>query len=125
MPLTQNQYITIISVYAPTLDSSDEAKDEFYESLDLALRTVPINDKILLIGDFNAHVGSSSSVWNGTLGKHGIAKMNSNGLRLLTLCSEHQLCITNTVFQPPNIHKGTWMHPCSRKWHILDYVFVK
>ncbi|WP_435339520.1 hypothetical protein, partial [Klebsiella pneumoniae] len=50
--------------------------------------------------------------------------MNSNGERLLSLCSEHGLVITNTIFQLKNKHKTTWMHPRSKNWHLLDYVIV-
>lgn len=52
----------VIAAYASTLPSSEEAKDEFYEALDGLLRSVPDKDKILLLGDFNARVGSTHEV---------------------------------------------------------------
>ena len=51
--------------------------------------------------------------------------MNSNGLMLLTLCSEMELIITNTVFQQPDSHKATWMYPRSKHWHIIDYIITR
>ena len=48
-----------------------------------------------------------------------------NGLRLLTLCSEHNLTITNNVFQQPTRRKVSWCHPRSKQWHLLDYVIVR
>ena len=39
-------------------------------------------------------------------------------------CTEHQLAITNTVFQQADKRKTTWMHPCSGHWHLIDYVIV-
>ena len=54
------------------------------------------------------------------LGQHGVGKLNENGL--LTLCSEYQLVITNTLFQLKNKFKTSWQHPCSKHWHLLDYI---
>jgi len=34
---------------------------------------------------------------NGVIGKHGVGNVNSNDLRLLNLCSEFDLIITNTL----------------------------
>lgn len=123
--LSRNQHATVISVYAPTMTQNDAVKDLFYEDLRSTLKSVPRHDKIILMGDFNARVGSDFRLWDGVLGKHGIGKMNSNGLLLLTLCQEFQLAITNTMFQQKNIYKGTWKHPRSKTWHMIDYVIVR
>ena len=125
IPLAKGRYATLISAYAPTLDSEDTIKDSFYESLDATIRSVPRNDKLILLGDFNARVGRDRNIWQGILGNHGVGNMNSNGLRLLSLCSEHSLVITNTIFQLKNKHKTTWMHPRSKHWHLIDYVIVR
>ena len=54
-----------------------------------------------------------------------MGKTNSNGLRLLTLCSEHNLIITNTTFQLKNIHKATWIHPRSKHGHQIDFIITR
>ncbi|KAJ4938360.1 hypothetical protein JOQ06_002980 [Pogonophryne albipinna] len=69
-----NCFATLLSAYAPTLPSESEAKDSFYQSLDEALRRIPKNDKIFLLGDFNARVGQNSSIWSGVLGRHGVGQ---------------------------------------------------
>lgn len=92
---------------APTLPSNSEIKD----SLDEALRRISRSDKIILLGDFNTRVGQNSGIWNGVIGKHGIGQANSNGIRLLSLCSEHNLTKTNTIFQQKAKYKTSWMHP--------------
>lgn len=125
LPLTKDQYITIFSVYAPTLTTSEDIKDQFYNNLDSLLKKTPKSDKVVILGDFNARVGTDAKSWQGTIGNHGIGKMNDNGLRLLTFCSQHQLVITNTLFQQPNKYKVSWKHPRSKTWHLLDYVIVR
>ena len=97
--LAGNTNLTIISAYAPTMAYSEEEKEVFYQLLSNTLHSVPANDKLLLMGDFNARVGKSSSAWPTVLGPHGMGKENSNGTLLLTLCSEEELTITNTLFK--------------------------
>lgn len=125
IPLTRDRHATLFSCYAPTLDSPHEVKEEFYEQLQGELQNTPISDKLLILGDFNARVGSSHLSWAGVIGRHGVGKANSNGHRLLSLCSQNHLIITNTLFTLKDIHKGTWMHPRSKQWHMLDYVIVR
>ena len=78
-----------------------------------------------MMGDFNARVGNNHQIWGGILGKHGTGKIDSNCLRLLTLCREHNLLLTNTVFQLPKKHKNTWRHPRSGHWHMLDHIAIR
>ena len=125
IPLTQNRYATLISAYAPTLTSDENIKDAFYDMLEHTLRNIPQTDKILLLGDFNARVGSNNLVWGGIIGRHGVGHENANGLRLLNLCAEDNLIITNTLFQLPDKYKTTWMHLCSKHWHLIDYVITR
>ena len=125
VPLRYNRYLSIIGVYAPTLVAEEFTKDNFYNELEDTIRAVPRADKLVILGDFNARVGTSHQLWEGVLGTHGVGKCNSNGLRLLSLCAEHGLAITNTMFQLRAMHKTTWMHPRSKQWHLLDYVLVR
>jgi exonuclease III len=124
LPLKGNT-LTIICAYAPTLPQSDEVKDRFYASLTDALNSVPSSHKLLVLGDFNARVGSDHESWEDIIGRHGVGNENSNGTRLLSLCSQNELCITNTFFQQATRYKTTWMHPGSKQWHMIDYVITR
>lgn len=125
LPLSKNRHATIISAYAPTLASAEETIEQFYSDLSAVLHSVPANDKLILLGDFNARVGQDHARWEGVLGKHGVGKMNNNGLLLLSKCVEFELTITNTNFRLANKYKTTWMHPRSKQWHLIDYVIVR
>lgn len=59
------------------------------------------------------------------MGRHGVEQVNTNGLRLLTLCAEHNLTITNTLFQQKAKYKTSWMHPRSKHWHLIDYIIAR
>ena len=111
LTLAKNRFATFVSVYTPTLDSPDDVKDRFYDMLYSTLRRISKNDKIKMLGDFNAMVGRNHDILHGVIGHHGVGNMNSSGLRLLSLCSEFGLAVINTFFQLRDMHKTFWMHP--------------
>nr|VZI38636.1 unnamed protein product [Spirometra erinaceieuropaei] len=118
----------IISAYAPTMSSPNAAaaaRHKFYEELHALLATVSKADKLIVLGDFNARVGTDHTAWRGVLGHDGLRGSNDNGLLLLRTCAEHRLILTNTFFCLPEREKATWRHPRSRQWHLLDYVLVR
>lgn len=51
--------------------------------------------------------------------------MNTNGLRLLQLCSVHKLRIMTTCFQLKDKYKNAWQHARSKTWHQIDYAIVR
>ena len=125
LPLAGKKQATLVSVYAPTMTNPDDIKDKFYEDLDSIITSTPNSDKLIILGDFNARVGRDHHSWKGVLGVHGIGNCNSNGLLLLRTCTEHELLLTNTIFQLPTRKKTTWMHPRSGHWHLIDYIIVR
>nr|VZI44625.1 unnamed protein product [Spirometra erinaceieuropaei] len=126
LPLRRGgKFATIISAYAPTMTNPDAVRDKFYEDLHALLATVSKADKLIVLGDFNARVGTDHTAWRGVLGPHGLRGSNDNGLLLLRTCAEHRLILTNTFFCLPEREKATWRHPRSRQWHLLDYVLVR
>ena len=85
-------------VATPTLDATQEDKDSFYEQLDAELQHTPLSDKIIILGDFNARVGSSYLTWAGVIGNHGYGKIDANGHRLLSLCSKSYSCHQQSIY---------------------------
>ena len=81
----------LISVYAPSHQSCPDVKNDFYNDLQASLISVPKDNLPILIGDFNARVGSTSreedSVWHGVHGYHGVGEMNESIESLLSFCA--------------------------------------
>ena len=124
-------YMTVVAVYAPINppNSTSEAvslSEAFYDHLQSALSSVPSSDLIVILGDFNARVGSDFSSWNSVIGPHGVGVCNENGERLLDFCAGNQLIITNTWFQHKLLHNATWFRNGnrSRTGHMIDHVLV-
>ncbi|XP_014776948.1 craniofacial development protein 2-like [Octopus bimaculoides] len=106
------------------MNSSEDDKLAFYLSFTEIILNTRHDDKAIILGDFNACVGADWETW-GVLGKHGVGSSNSNGSLLLQMCVEMDLCVMNTMFQLKNKYKTTWMHPGSKKWHLIDYIFTR
>ena len=124
-PLNPSRLVTVISAYTPTLIRGEEAKDAFYEELNGFVKDVLPSDKLTLLGDFNARVGTDCNNWKDALGPHGTGKLNSNGLMLLSFCAENDLTITKTLFRQADKYKTTWMHPISKQWNLTDYAICR
>ena len=123
--------MSIISIYAPTnpTDSTSESaqpSEVFYGQLQSTLSSVPPSDLLVIMGDFNAHVGSDNSNWRSVLGPHGIEECNENGKHLLDFCTRNQLLVTNTWFQHKLSHQATCFRndDRSRTGQMIDYVLV-
>ncbi|WP_419595932.1 endonuclease/exonuclease/phosphatase family protein, partial [Thiolapillus sp.] len=108
LPIQDNKFATVLSVYAPTLQAETGVKEAFYRDLHNLPHQVDSKHKLPILGDFNARVGRDFELWKGVLGRHGIGNCNDNGRLLLEFCSEHQLVITNTLFQQKDRFKATW-----------------
>ena len=107
------------------MTNPDEVKDKFYDDLDFVISAAPRTDKLILLWDFNARVGTDNQFWEGVIGSEGVGKCNSNRLLLLRKCAEHELLITSTIFRLPICRKTSWMHPRSKHWHLIYYVLVR
>ncbi|XP_005102194.1 craniofacial development protein 2-like [Aplysia californica] len=95
-----------IQVYAPCNDSySDEEKDSFFEQLSDLISSIPDEEDLYVVGDFNGRVGERKTPWTKYLGPHSDNRTPSN--HVLELCGEHDLFITNT-FQHRASQMYTW-----------------
>ena len=124
-------YVTCFAIYAPTNPTSStveasQPSEDFYSELHSALNAVPSTDMVVLLGDFNARVGTDTQTWHTVLGPHGAGEVNDNGQRLLDFCATNSLLITNSWFQHVPHHKFTWYRNGNRSnpGHVIDYVLV-
>lgn len=131
-----NKSIVVVSCYAPTFRSSRTEKDKFFNELQNVLDGVGRHDKMVLLGDFNARVGSRGDAayafggvdlqaeWSHVRGPDGIGECNDAGKELLSFMSINDASICNTWFKKRAIYKQSWQHPCTRKWHSIDFIVV-
>ena len=90
----------------------------------MAVVNIDKQDRIIVLGDLNARVGSDWELWPYVLDKHRIGKMNSNGLMLLEFCTQNHLTVMGSFFQLRAQLKSTWQNPRSKQWHQLDHLIA-
>ena len=118
----------LLSCYAPTFAASREEKNSFFDLLQDALSSIPSEECYVMLGEFNARVGSravQAGEWWYERGPNGYGELNEAGMELLSFLSTNEATVCNTWFQKKEIHKQTGQHPKSHKWHCIDYVIMK
>ena len=66
---------------------------------------------VITIGDFNAKTGTGKNEYPENIGKYGKGKLNTNGRCLLEYAKEHDMIVTNTMFNHKMCHRTTWTAP--------------
>ena len=114
--------INILSVYTPQTGCTDEDKDNFWKKLDEVLQSIPANEKVILAGDTNGHVGSERSgveIWHGG---YGYGSKNEEGRTILQCAQMYDLAIANT-FLKKDQHLITYRS--GDRMITIDYIMVR
>ena len=111
-----NPGTTIIVHYSPTEGS--ETSEEHYINLGNAIKLVPKHNILLVIGDFNAHIGVEDAKYT----YHN--NTNTNGKFLLDLVAENNLVITNTTFQKRPGKSWTYISDMNGNSSQIDYILI-
>ena len=70
--------------------------EQFYDMLQSQVEKVPKKENVIIMGHFNAKIGSDFNTWSPTMGKFGL---------LLEFCLMHKLAVINTFFQHKSLQK--------------------
>jgi endonuclease/exonuclease/phosphatase family metal-dependent hydrolase len=120
--------VNIIQVYAPTAEPRyDNDVEDFYESLSSTMKSLKKSDVSLVIGDFNAKVGSGRRSY--IIGDYGLGDGNHRGERLYEFCQDMNMVVSNTWFKLPKRRLYTWKSPQDGTVHDvvrnqIDYILV-
>ena len=105
---------------APNTNAEEAEVEWFYEDLQDFLELTPEKDVLLIIGDWNAKVGSQEIP--GITSKFGLGVQNGAGQRLIVFCQLNTLVIANTLFQQYKRRLYTWTSPDGQHRSQIDYI---
>ncbi|VDO69787.1 unnamed protein product [Schistosoma margrebowiei] len=116
--------MNIIQCYAPTNGYNEDAKDQFYNRLQSIIEKCQTKDLTILMGDFNANVGTDNTGYENIMGRHELGERNENGERFANLCAFNKLVIGGTIFPHKRIHKTTWTSPDHTTQNQIDHICI-
>ena len=113
-----NPAVTVIVNYSPTNVTEEDIVEEHHDNLRKAIDSVPAHNVLLIVGDFNARIGTADA-------KFPFHKeTNRNGQYLLELAMERNLIITNTQYQKREGKLWTYISPGGNRFQ-LDYILIR
>ena len=116
---------TIIQAYAPTESNKKEdtiKTEHFYKDLQSTLQISSKN--LIVMGDFNAQIGTCNTGEEYIIGKHGHGQRSENGQRLVTFAMENKLSILNSFYKKKKSRKWTWMSPNGMHMNEIDFILT-
>ncbi|MEE4247398.1 MAG: reverse transcriptase domain-containing protein [Kangiellaceae bacterium] len=116
--------MNVVQCYAPTNDHDEQSKNDFYSRLQTVLDKLKDGDVNILMGDFNAKVGSDNRGYEEVMGRHALGDRNENGELLADLCGLNDLVIGGSVFPHKKIHKATWISPNHQTENQIDHICI-
>src|SRR6218665_4052132 len=116
--------ITVIQVYAPTAASTEEDLEDFYNNLTETVEEVPKQEILIVMGDWNAKIGTENSRWEKVMGKFGYGVRNERGEKLLEFATDQNLLICNTRFQQKDCRKWTWRSNDQKTKNLIDFIMI-
>ena len=100
--------VSFIMLYAPQQGRSTEEKDEYYQALQETYDAVKYRDDVIIMGDWNGHIGVEREGIEGVIGAFSIGNRNTEGGRIIEFCTTNILAIMNTFYKHQASHKWTW-----------------
>jgi hypothetical protein len=116
-------------VHAPIEGTDDVKKDSFYRELEQVLVHFPTYHIKILLGDFNAKVGTEEGREGGhfksVIGNESLHEAsNDNGVRALNFETSKNLSVKSTTFPHGDIHKHTWNSRDCVIHSETDYILI-
>ncbi|VDL75321.1 unnamed protein product, partial [Nippostrongylus brasiliensis] len=112
--------VSVIQVYAPTADRSEEEHEDFYDELGDLVRLQKCS-YLVVMGDFNARVGPRKAGEH-YIGTNGVKGRNESGERLANFCEMHHLFHGNSQFVKAPAKRWTHVSPNGQHFHELDHI---
>lgn len=97
-----------IVVYAPTEKTPVADNSSFYNHLESLVSSTPPCDQIVILGEFNAVIGTNRASYESVIGYFASGSINDISSRLLVVCSLKNLAVVGSFFRI-DVLRSTWI----------------
>lgn len=118
---TESDPSNVMSIYAPDENKPKEVRESFFGELEDIILSLPSRESIIVLGDFNARIGSEHVP--GIMQRFNEEHLNNNGKLMINCCSLNGLSINNAFFAHKLQHKYTFSNTQDRK-STIDYILT-
>ena len=91
--------VNIICAYAPQVGCTEEEKETFWEQMDQDLSATLDDERVIVGGDLNGHIGRSRDGIERIHGGWGMRDRNDEGEKIVDTAMAFDLAIVNTFFE--------------------------
>nr|GEV63277.1 craniofacial development protein 2-like [Tanacetum cinerariifolium] len=85
--------VNVISAYTSQVGLSDAEKKRFWDALDELVRECPADERLIIGGDSNGHIGAASDGYEGVHGGFGFGDRNKEGRTILEFATAHDMVV--------------------------------
>lgn len=110
--------VMVVAEYAPV--NGDDECEQFRNDMENVLYTCELSERVILVGDMNIWVGVRQETDNKAVGPFEDERTNENGRKLVSLCVERNMFVSNTWFKHKNIHMYPWQRGGLKS--MIDFV---
>jgi endonuclease/exonuclease/phosphatase family metal-dependent hydrolase len=109
-------------VHAPAEDKDDDIKDNFHEQLEQIFDHFPRYHMKILLGDFDAKIGTED-IFKPIIGNESLhGASNDNSVRLINFATSKNVIDKSTTYPHCEIHKHAWTSPDGVTHNQIDHV---
>ena len=119
---SRTRNVQIVQCYAPTKDADGDVKTDFYE-LQTTLEQRTKRDILIVMGDFNAKIGSDNVGRGHVMGREGLGQINESGELFADFCSFNNIVIGGSLFRHKRIHKA-WISSNHLTENQIDHITI-
>ncbi|GKD38478.1 craniofacial development protein 2-like protein [Tanacetum coccineum] len=87
---------------------SDAEKKRFWDELDELVRECPADERPIIGGDLNGHIGAAADGYEGVHGGFGFGERNEEGSIILEFATAHDMVVANSFFKKSKAHLITF-----------------
>ena len=100
--------LNVFSVYAPQAGCTEEERDQFWSSLQEEVEKVEENERFILGGDLNGHIGGGNEQIEQIHGGHAYGLENDGGEKIIDFSISNDMVIGNSLFHKRDEHLITY-----------------